>query len=282
MRILVVFHVYYEEFTGYYLEKMGNIRSCEWDLVVTGHNLSQDTRNRITEMKADAVFLECGNVGYDVWPFIAGVKSVSLDKYDIVIKLHTKNEDGKKFRLHGERMTGTEWRGYMVDALMGTEEKFRQLLEMFAADPSLGITYSQKLNFKSKGGHPEDGSMLEGELNRLGIVRRSDMFCAGTMFAVRAKAIEFLQRDDVCESIFEQSGPSHGSSSMAHVYERLIPICIVSGGWGIRLIPSSSMSAVFFSIKNAIGPAVKWILSVDYYGDDHRKCLKLLGRTIRL
>lgn len=277
MRILIVFHIFYENLIGYYLDKMSNIISCEWNLIVTGNNLSQDTIGRIRELKSDAVFLECSNVGYDVWPFIAGIKAVNLDDYDIVIKLHTKNEDGKKFRLHGELMTGTEWRGYMVDALLKDRETFGKLLSMFRENANLGIAYSQKLNYISNGGHLEDGSMLEAELKRLGIIRTSGMFCAGTMFATRAKALKFLQRDDVCEGLFEQTGPSHGSSTMAHVYERLIPISIVSSGWGIRLIPASRRSAVLFALKDVVGPAMKWLISVDYYGDDHIKRLKLFG-----
>lgn len=282
MRVLVVFHVYYEHLADYYLDKMRNIHSCEWTLIVTGRNLSEQIRNRIKGVKEDAVFLECDNVGYDVWPFIAGIKTVDPDDYDIVIKLHTKNEDGQKFRLHGEVMTGTEWRGYMVDALMKDGETFRKLLALFEDNPNLGIAYSWKLNFNSSGGHPEDGSMLENELSRLGIERKSSMFCAGTMFAARTCTLKFLLRDDISAEIFQKSGPSHSSSSMAHVYERLIPISIVSSGWGIKLIPASRWSAVLFAFKDAVGPAVKWLISVDYYGDDHRKRLKLLGRTIGL
>lgn len=282
MRVLVVFHVYYEHLAAYYLDKMRNIHSCEWTLIVTGRNLSEQIRNRIKGVKEDAVFLECDNVGYDVWPFIAGIKTVDPDDYDIVIKLHTKNEDGQKFRLHGEVMTGTEWRGYMVDALMKDGETFRKLLALFEDNPNLGIAYSWKLNFNSSGGHPEDGSMLENELSRLGIERKSSMFCAGTMFAARTCTLKFLLRDDISAEIFQKSGPSHSSSSMAHVYERLIPISIVSSGWGIKLIPANRWSAALFAFKDAVGPAVKWLISVDYYGDDHRKRLKLLGRTIGL
>ncbi|MCQ2154829.1 MAG: hypothetical protein MJY55_03325 [Bacteroidales bacterium] len=282
MRVLVVFHVFYEHLAGYYLDRMRNISSCEWSLIVTGNHLSQGMIDSIRDLKSDAVFLECSNVGYDVWPFIAGIKTVNLDDYDLVIKLHTKNEDGMKFRLHGEVMTGEKWRSYMVDALMGSRDAFSALLAMFESDPNLGIAYSQKLNFKSNGGHLEDGSMLDAELKRLGITRRSSMFCAGTMFAVRASALKFLQRDDVCESVFEQSGPSHGSSTMAHVYERLIPICVVSSGYGIKLIPYSRCSAILFAFKDAVGPAVKWLVSVDYYGDSHSKYLKLFGMKIKL
>lgn len=90
MRVLVIYHVFYEHLSGYYLDKMRNITSCEWSLIVTGDHLSQGTIDSIRELKNDAVFLKCNNIGYDVWPFIAGIKTVNLDDYALVIKLHTK------------------------------------------------------------------------------------------------------------------------------------------------------------------------------------------------
>lgn len=282
MRILVVFHVYYEHFAAYYLDKMRNIHSCDWTLIVTGHNLSEQIKNSIKSLKEDALFLECDNVGYDIWPFIAAVKTVNLDDYDLVMKLHTKNEDDNKTCLHGETMTGREWRGYMVDALMGSKGAFLNLLAKFESNPNLGIAYSQKLNFKSNGGHLEDGSMLEAELKRLGIKRKSSMFCAGTMFAVKACTLKFLQKDDISAAIFQKSGPSHSSSSMAHAYERLIPISILSEGYELKLIPSNRLSGLRLAIRYAIDPIAQWLFSVDYYGDDCGKYLKLCGKLIRL
>ena len=282
MRVLVIFHIFYENLAGYYLEKMRNIHSCQWDLLVTGNGLSETLRQEIRKLKDDAVFMECPNVGYDVWPFIQAVKDTDPNKYDIIIKLHTKNEDSREFSLHGIVMDGAEWKKRMVDALLKDEKAFGMLLEDFVRNPKLGIAYSQDLNFKSKGGNPEDGSMLKSELDRLSIERKSDMFCAGTMFAVRGAALEFLKREDISQDLFHQSGPSHGSSSMAHVYERLIPIAVVSSGYKLRLIPSSRLSAAKFALKAAIEPAIQWLVSVGYFGDDHNKGLKLFGHLFKL
>lgn len=281
MRILVIFHVYYEHLAAYYLDKMRNIHSCDWKLMVTGHNLSAGIKERIRDFKEDTEFLECDNIGYDVWPFIAGIKAVNLDDYDIVIKLHTKNEDGSRMRLNGEMMSGVEWRNYMVDALMKDKEAFGKLLSLFRENGKLGIAYSQMLNFKSRGGHPEDGSLLENELSRLGIERSSSMFCAGTMFAARACTLKFLQREEISSEVFQKSGPSHGSATMAHVYERLIPISIVSGGYGLKLIHASRWSAFKFAVKDCINPAIQWLFSIDRYGDGD-KYLKICGILIKL
>ena len=280
MRVLVIFHVYYEELVGYYLDRMSCIGG--FDLIVTGNDLSEGTRDKIKAVRPDAVFLQCGNVGYDVWPFIAAVKSVNPEDYDFIIKLHTKNEDDRKFRIHSETMTGSRWRKYMVDALIGNSRRFRRLAASFRKDPGLGIAYSQKLNARAKGGLPEDNVMLSEELSRLGITPRSDMFCAGNMFAVRGAAVAFLLRDDIDESLFDRSGPTHGKASMAHVYERLVPIAVVSNGYTRKLIPSGPLSALYFALWGALGPAVQWLFSIDHYGNDSRRYLKLFGFKIPL
>lgn len=282
MRILLVFHAYYEEHIPYYLEKMGNIHSCEWDLKVTYNTLSEKSRKLISAAKPDADFIQVENSGYDIWPFIKVIKSVDLSEYDIVIKLHTKNQDGIEVKLNGELMNGTTWCAYLVDALMGSPERFGNLLKLFSDKPELGLAYSQMLNFTSRSRYPEDGAMLADELRRLGIKRHSGRFCAGTMFAARAAALDFLKRKDINKELFEPSGPSHGSSTMAHVYERLIPFGIEDSGYSISLIPVNAASALRFAIKDITSALFSWILSIDYYGMDGHKYLMIFGIKIRL
>lgn len=282
MKLLVLFHIYYETQIDYYLDKMKNIHSCDWDLMCSGHNLSDQVKDAIRAFKPDAGFVEVDNVGYDVWPFIYCIKQINPADYDVVIKLHTKNEDKKIFRLHGEKVDGAGWRNNLVEPMMGDSQKFSALLASFKSDPNLGIAYSQKLNYESRGGNLEDGKMLDDEIARLGIDRKSSSFVAGTMFAAAGRSLAFLHDDRINESIFESSGPTHGSASMAHVYERLIPIAIVSSGYALKLIPSSRWSAFRFAVRSVTTPVFSWLASVDYYSENHTKCLKLFGIVIPL
>lgn len=282
VKLLVVFHIYYESQVEYYLSKMGNICDCEWDLVCSGHNLSDQVKAKILAFKADASFVEVPNVGYDVWPFIFCMKTLNPSDYDIVIKLHTKNEDGKVYRLHGKRMDGAGWRNALVEPLLGNAARFASVLRSFEQNPNLGITYSQQLNYESRGGNLEDGKMLEDELRRLGIERKSSSFVAGTMFAASGRSLAFLKDEKISEEIFDHSGPTHGCATMAHVYERLVPIAVVSAGYDLKLIPSSRWSAIRFAIRSFTTPVFSWIASVDYYSKDHRKCLKIFGFLISL
>ncbi|MBQ2068723.1 MAG: hypothetical protein II465_01190, partial [Bacteroidales bacterium] len=89
-RLLVHFHVYYEDQIPWFLEKLGNINGCEWDLYVTYSALGEASRAMILSAFPLARMMELGNIGYDLWPFIKVLKSVDVDSYDYVMKLHTK------------------------------------------------------------------------------------------------------------------------------------------------------------------------------------------------
>lgn len=277
MRVLVVFHVYYEQFAGYYLEKLKNIHSCKWDIVVTGASLSEDLKKKVAGVNPEAVFLETENVGYDVWPFIAAVKRIDLGKYDFIIKLHTKNEDGYTITLNGIKMDGRMWKELLVDALVGSRERFSRLLDIFGKHPEAGIAYNRQLGFRAKGVQIEDCRMLDVELSRLGIERRGSYFCAGTMFAVRSSALAFLQDERITASCFSVSGKSHEGATLAHVYERLMPIAVQALGYRYFPLFDSPYAAVKFTVKDIVTPTLEWIFSVNYHGGRERKCVTIFG-----
>lgn len=280
MRILVVFHIYYLELIDYYLQKMANIHSCEWDLIVTGNApLDEEVKKRIRGINADARFLQVDNVGYDIWPFIAAIKSVNLENYDFVIKLHTKNEDDYSIKLNGIRMDGRAWKEFMVEPLLGSGERFAKLVEVFRTRPSVGLAYARQLGFVSKGVNVEDGAMLDAECSRLGIerTRHGNRFCAGTMMAIRASALKFLQDEKITADTFELSASSHTGATMAHVYERLIPIAVQSAGYSYSPLYENLGRAIHFKVKDAATPLLEWIFSVNRYGGEGTKAITVFG-----
>ena len=90
MRLLVHFHIYYLQHVDYFLGMMKNINSVRWDLFVTSPHIDEATENKIKEFKPDARIEHVPNEGYDIWPFIYMVKSICLEDYDCILKLHTK------------------------------------------------------------------------------------------------------------------------------------------------------------------------------------------------
>lgn len=282
MRVLVVFHIYYPEFVSYYLDKLANIHSCDWDLVVTGSGLEQELLDRLRALNPGMRYVQVTNAGYDVWPLIYALKQVNLDDYDFVIKIHTKNQDGQVVKLHGESMDGKRWMQYLVDAMIGTPEVFSNLLRYFEKDPYAGIAYSRHLDFICRGDNVEDCSRLDEELSRLNVRRKGNHFCAGTMFAVRASALKCLQEVDLDDADFaSDTQHSHSGGSLAHVYERAIPIAVQGQGYNVKLIVNGLKPSLKFFFRSVLNFFSK-IVSVRHWGDDHRKYLFLFGIHIPL
>lgn len=281
-KVLVVLHVYYADQVPYFINKLSNIRECEWDLVVTGNNWPQEAVDQLIAFKSDVRFFETPNVGYDIWPFIALVKNTDLSQYDIVLKLHTKNRDPfSKARLNGRYYDGKQWRNAMMKALLGSPETFGRVLRFFE-NQEVGIVYAMNMNILSKGTSVEDSSMLFDELGRLGITTDDMNFCAGTIFAVRASALEYLKDPRINENVFEPTGKSHGRGTNAHVYERILTIAVSAQGYKRVLVPSSWASWLRISVKSHVQPALEWLFSINRYGDNYDKYLTLFGIRILL
>lgn len=264
----------------FFIDKMRNIHGVEWDLLVTGGNIDEDGRRLLQDFKPDTAFLVTENVGYDVWPFICAVKSTDLSRYDFVIKIHTKNMDDKvSVRFNGRNFNGPLWRDVMVDALLGSPDNFAKVADAFK-DETVGMVYSMDVNVRSRGTTIEDSSMLKNEMDRIGIKPRSMEYCAGTMFAVRAEALSYLQSAAIVSTMFPHSGESHSKGTMAHVYERILTIAVTAAGYRRVLIAGSLAARVRLSIRNLVQPALEWLFSINHYGDSYDKYLTLFGIRI--
>ncbi len=281
-KVLVIFHVYYVDQVPFFIDKMRNIHGVEWDLLVTGSTVTDQVRRSVLDFKPDAAFLETENVGYDVWPFICAVKSVDLSQYALIVKIHTKNMDeNASIRFNGRNFNGPLWRDTMVDALLGNRENFTKVVKAFE-DDRVGLAYSIDVNVRSRGTTIEDSSMLIDEMARIGIKPRSMEYCAGTMFAVRASAMSYLQRDDIDASMFPASGASHSNGTMAHVYERILSIAIGAQGYKKILLCNDLGRYVHLKIRTASQPLLEWIFSVNHFGDRGDKYLTIFGIKIKL
>lgn len=280
-RVLVVLHVYYEQLVDYYLDCLKNINGCEWDLTVTGHGLGESTRRKVLALKPDASFIETANKGYDVWPFICAIKQTDLDRYSFVIKLHTKNQDGRKTCINGIQMNGEEWRSELVDTLLGSEDRFRNLSKIFRTRRNVGLAYSMTADRRVGLRTMEDTELLDSEMARLSIRPRARRFCAGTMFAVRASALKWLMDERISEDIFRTSGASHAAGTMAHTYERLLCLAVTAQGYSTARLKNSLGRYIYLKSRELTQPSLEWMFSIRYL-EDRCKYLTVCGFHFRL
>lgn len=283
-KILVLLHIFYTDQIAYFLGKLNNIQGAEWDLVVSGNNLDEQTLSVLKAFKPDMKYIPTPNVGYDIWPFIYCLRQTNLNDYDLVIKLHTKNIDNSAvIHFNGLKFSGTMWRDTMVNSMLGSANNFQKLCEKFD-NPRTGICYSMDVDVKACGSYFEDGPMLEKEIKRLGIKAQDMHYCAGTMFAVRAQALNFLYDERICESIFPTYVKSHSSGSMAHVYERIFTIGVTAQGYKRATIPSSRRRKMYITFMRILKPIMTWFFELNYICEENSrlKYLRIFGIKIPL
>lgn len=280
VKLLVIFHLYYVEQLDCFLDRMRFINGCEWDLLVTGPQLGEDVRKRISAFKSGTEYLVTSNVGYDIWPFIAAVKSVSLEDYDLLLKLHTKNTNNVVNRVNGIAMRGCKWRNLLLDGVLRDEEVFRKALGAFN-DPSVGLVCNRSLLKEVSNGLYEDLRPLEEELNYLGITTADRHFCAGTMFMARALPYRILQSDKVDESKFKP-GISHARGSTAHIYERIISILVADAGYVPMGLSVDGFRDFKVKLHDLFTPVLSWIFALSRKGEESHKYLTIFGIDIKI
>lgn len=277
-RLLVVFHIYYPEQTAYFIGKLRNINGCSWDLVVTSPKFDDESVRLLREFKPDVRFEQVDNIGYDVWPFIKVIKQTDLSAYDYVLKLHTKSATPDD-KINGLKLQDYRWRDMLVDSLLKSPSRFRRCLRIFASSPEVGMIYSYELRCDLKGGYPENKSMLEAEVRRIGLDRdvRHETFCAGTIFMARSAVFGRIQRIRLTDDMWGTHFASHSAGSLAHVYERLLTIMVKDAGYKVRNLRSGNLSylSVFFHKK--VGAVLKFLLTIQR-DENSDKYLILLGK----
>ena len=284
-RVLVVFHIFYRDQIPWFLGRLSHISRCQWDLVVTGPDLQEEDRQQILAFKPDARFIATDNVGYDVWPFIQVIQQIDLAQYDILLKLHTKGlSKGYNFHYKQYHFKSKNWRNGLVDALLKSERRWREVLDMFDKDPQAGMVCSRKYIVQS-GMMPEDKTMLDNELQQLGIQCDDHRFCAGTMFAVRPQLLLPLLERELRKEDFISANKSHSSGTLSHVYERILGILVTAQGY--KICPIGYWLSVQWTqcYYRFIAPALAWLFEINRdwsQGPDGQKYLRVLGIRFNL
>lgn len=279
-RLLVIFHIYYHDHVDYYISKLKNINGVEWDLVVTSHEMKDETVSKLKRLKSDTLFMTVDNIGYDVLPFIRCIKAYDIAQYDYIMKLHTKSIDRRKYRLNGVDLKKERWRNILVDSMLKSPERFSRCMDIFN-DGKTGCLCSHELYVKLTMKRKEDMHLLKNEADRLGISTEGGKFCAGTMFIIRPECLKRIVEAEIDPTVWENKG-SHAIGTLAHVYERLLTLSVTDAGYNISTLSAYSRNYPVVMIHHTLGPVVKWICSLDRYGEDYKKCLTLFGHRIML
>lgn len=281
-RLLVILHIFYHGQVDYFIGKLKNISSCEWDLVVSYSSYSALTEEKLRAFRPDVTMVEVENVGYDVWPFIKIVRQIDASEYDFVLKLHSKNSNPEVNKINGLRMTSFRWRDLLVDSLLKSPRQFRKCLRLLEKNPKVGLVCAYELYKEPSDNLPEDTGMLHKEIRRIGIHRAPVRFCAGTMFMARLDALGRIRRSKITMEMWGHHCASHSTGSYAHVYERILCLMVKDAGYTIKNVITNPMDAMCVFLHNRLGPVLKFIFSLNREGPERIKYLTVMGFKFKL
>ncbi|MGN0915688.1 MAG: rhamnan synthesis F family protein [Succinivibrio sp.] len=238
-KILVVAHIFYHEMWSLIAEKIENLKGYDFDLIVSTTSNLEELTSRVHEKFADAKVVLTENRGYDIWPFIKVLKTLDLDKYEYVVKVHTKRDMGKIIASIDDKyfFRGSSWRDMLL-SFISTRENLDKCIRAFEEDPSIGMINNHRLFdiTRESADNPHfvycftEARKLLCSVGIKPYPYNEVKYVAGTMFICRASILKPLLAMDFDVSQFAAVNRKN-ENDLAHVTERLFGWLVSSQGY---------------------------------------------------
>lgn len=220
-KVAVVAHVYYDELWPELASRLKGI-SSPFDLFVTTPPELADAVGMAVQRDFPTANIRVfPNHGMDIVPFLSLVPDLVRDNYLVVCKIHTKRGQNPS--------EGSLWRNVLLDALVGDQTTFADVIDTFARDPALHSAGLASMYLSAR------KLMLDNEPALAGLFEQLEGrplpsvdwgFFVGTMFWVRPASMEavarhILQHIGQLESSYDKDG------QVVHAIERyfgLLPV----------------------------------------------------------
>jgi lipopolysaccharide biosynthesis protein len=209
-------HIYYDHLAPAILDRLQRI-SADFSLVVTGPALSKTVEASIRALGRPWKYLPVENRGRDVRPFLLCLPHVNSE---LLCKVHTKGDDPR---------WGSAWRDACLDALIGSTERFQNVINAFKAERDLAIVGPELVYKSARYLMFENQPMLEEIAAHLDVDLPDDWgFFAGTMFWARRSMLEPIMRIEHKLAFDAEGGEKDGQ--LAHALERAFGLLAATGG----------------------------------------------------
>jgi hypothetical protein len=239
-RIAVVVHLYYTDIVSDILERLRAIEE-PFDLLVTVPDWgTRRTMELVRMIYPDASFYNAANRGRDVGPFVDLLPILIEKDYDAVLKLQTKRGYFRAGKMVPE--LGEIWRQETIDAMLGSPERVKAILEALRQNSDLNMVGPQPFLLSLDQYPYHDGGVLADSI--IGSERhKNDCFFAGTMFWVRPACLKSLTKLNIT-NFDPESGASDGA--LAHLVERMFGKAASNNGGMIALAPVDPKEPLIF------------------------------------
>lgn len=217
--------------------------------VSTTEQLENEIRSTCSSVGIAAHIFVVPNRGRDIWPFLHVLRSIALDDFDLVLKLHTKKS------LH--RTDGEMWRNDLISKLLDTTIA-GDIRDFFRQQPGVGYVGPDGhiANISDYWGSNQSTVLDVGRRLGVEIADTSTIkFIAGTMFYCQPAALLPILNIALDRDCFEdEAGQIDGT--LAHAIER----CFALSAFAVGMTIASTADV----LRNARGEA-KNSLSLQHF-----------------
>lgn len=224
--ILAVVHIFYPELWPELKRCLLNISGC-FDLYITLVKENKKVFSDILDVFPDAKIEVIDNRGYDIGPFLYVINKIEINKYDFIVKLHTKRNVPDSFTLKGEWAGGALFRKMALEFCSSSERWKSSLAKM--NDISAGMVGSPLCIIDKRFDYTSDYALVYRIMEKIGLNwNGTGEYVVGTMFVVRASLLEPLRGKFTLED-FEVPDRRKGDG-LPHAIERVLGYMVQAQG----------------------------------------------------
>ena len=238
MRIAVVMHLYYLQMYEEMKRYLRNFGDLPFDLYATLPRENMTFSRNVERDFPGVRIIVTENIGFDVYPFLCFLREVSLDRYDVIFKIHSKKDIPFRFQLNGYNLSGSSWRECLLSSIIGSEERVRQIVDLFDKNPTVGFVGAKQLLIRDALIDQNiDMSRVEMFMEECGLAIKRKEFLAGTMFAIRASLLQPIKDRNFKMDDFPPYYPRDWNG-LPYCLERIFTFLVSAQGYEVAVLPS--------------------------------------------
>ena len=231
-RCLVILHLYYDSSWKEINEYIKSLSPYRFDLIITTtiELIPQETIDQIKAEYPKAQVIPTENKGYDLQPFFMVLKTIDLEQYDIVFKLHSKSTKRPFVYIYRQFFLRRDWFLNLYEGILSGRNVHKTIETLFNRK-GVGIIAAKNLIVKDPKHKVNLINKIAAKTGRKMIEDYS--FVAGTCFAIKAECLKPLQEMHLENEEYPPLVASRGMS-FAHFVERYICSVVVANGYTIE------------------------------------------------
>jgi rhamnosyltransferase len=233
IKAAVLAHVYYPELWPEIVKIWHTLPAGSPLLVTTPYGIGAEIRTLGASHPLIEIY-ESENRGRDIAPFLTVLNAGRLDRFDAVLKIHTKKSPHLK--------QGNLRRRLLFTSLAGHSSNVRRILRQFC-DPRVGLVGPASFFRTAEIYWMANKALVEQLCRRMAPMPPVLLgFFEGSMFWVRPKALEPLRALGLQAEDFDvEAGQLDGT--LHHATERTFTLCALANGYGTRSLQGDQLLA---------------------------------------